>query len=207
MKRLDFRIIVGSLLILAGIFALLDKTGIVPSGMDLFWGTVFGVAGLAFLYIFFTERSKWWAAIPGFSLLGIGASALLPDALGGWDSLATLGGISLGFWAVYSTGRERWWAIIPAGVLLTLGLSGSLSSVYDIAETGGVFFLGLGLTFLLVAILPGPAGRNWAFIPAAVLLVLGVILGAPFQGVLDYIWIAALFLGGLYLIYLFFRKR
>ena len=45
------------------------------------------------------------------------------------------------------------------------------------------------------------------FIPASALLVLGALLGTPFKGLADYIWPAALFIAGVYLIYTFFRGR
>jgi hypothetical protein len=56
-----------------------------------------------------------------------------------------------------------------------------------------VFFVGLGLTFILVGLL---AKMNWAFIPAAVLLLLGFFLGTPFVGVMEYIWIGVLLVAG-----------
>ena len=209
MKRIDFRIIIGSLMILAGLIGLLDHLGIFPAGleaMDIFWGILTFIGGAAFLYIFFTNREQWWTAFPGFVLLGISATALLPNSLSAWDGMAFMTGLSLAFWAVYITGRERWWAIIPAGVLLTLGTIALITSLFEGVDVSGLFMIGLGLTFLLVAILP-PVGRSWAFIPAAVLIIFGVVLGTPFSEVLDYIWIAALFLGGLALIWYYIRNK
>jgi hypothetical protein len=123
-------------------------------------------------------------------------SSLLLDRLG-WGGLAFLGGLGLGFWAIYFSGRERWWAIIPGGVLLTLGATSALSEVYNIMDSGGIFFFGLGLTFLLVALL---AKMKWAYIPAAVLLLLGFFVGTPFVGVLEYAWIGVLLVAGVILV-------
>jgi hypothetical protein len=149
-----------------------------------------------FLFWFFSDRSKWWAAIPGFTLAGMAASTLLLDRIG-WGGLAFLGGIGIGFFAVYFRQPAQWWAIIPGGVLVTLGFTSALSEAYKIVETGGVFFVGLGLTFLLVALL---AKMKWAFIPAAVLLLLGFFLGTPFVGVLEYAWIGVLLIAGIVLV-------
>ncbi|HEX7434598.1 MAG TPA: hypothetical protein VF326_13180, partial [Anaerolineaceae bacterium] len=102
----------------------------------------------------FSDRSKWWAAIPGFTLAGIAASSLLLDRLG-WGGLVFLGGIGVGFWAIYLASRDRWWAIIPGGVLLTLGLTSVMSDAFGVTNSGGVFFVGLGLTFVLVGVLAG----------------------------------------------------
>ena len=192
MKRFDYRILVGAVLILFGVLMLLDRTGILVGATDLFWAGILAVGAAIFLFWFFSDRDKWWAAIPGFTLAGMAASSLLLDKIG-WGGFAFLGGIGVGFWAVYFSGRERWWAIIPGGVLLTLGLSSALTEAYNIGDTGGVFLVGLGITFLLVALL---AKMKWAFIPAAALLLLGFFVGTPFVGVFEYIWIGVLLVVG-----------
>jgi hypothetical protein len=124
------------------------------------------------------------------------ASTLLLDKIG-WGGLAFLGGIGVGFWAVYIRQPTNWWAIIPGGVLLTLGFTSALSEAFNISETGGVFFVGLGLTFLLLALL---AKLRWAIIPAAVLLLFGFFLGTPFVGGFEYAWIAILLIAGIVLV-------
>jgi hypothetical protein len=196
MKRFDYRILIGAALILGGILMLLDKTGVLKGATDLFWAGLLAIGAGIFLFWFFSDRSKWWAAIPGFTLAGMAASALLLDKIG-WGGLAFLGGIGVGFWAVYFRQPAQWWAIIPGGVLLTLGFTSALTEVFNIVETGGVFFVGLGFTFLLVALL---AKMKWAFIPAAVLLLLGFFLGTPFVGVLEYAWIGILLIAGIVLV-------
>jgi hypothetical protein len=103
----------------------------------------------------------------------------------------------VGFWAVYIRQPAKWWAIIPGGVLLTLGFTSALTDAFNIIETGGVFFVGLGLTFLLVALL---AKMKWGYIPAAVLLMLGFFLGTPFAGLLQYAWIGILLIAGVVLV-------
>jgi len=90
-------------------------------------------------------------------------------------------------------------------VLITLGITAVLTTLYGARETGGFFFLGLGLTFLLVAIL---ASMQWAYIPGVILLLMGVVLGyTPFAGALNYVWPAALILTGLLLIVQFTRPK
>src|SRR5512137_2854996 len=152
MKRFDYRILIGAALILGGVLMLLDKLNILQGATDLFWAGLLAIAAAIFLYTFFSDRSKWWAAIPGFTLAGMSVSSLLLDRIG-WGGFAFLGGLGLGFWAVYFSSRERWWAIIPGGVLVTLAFTSVLSENYPILSSGGVLFAGLGLTFLLVALL------------------------------------------------------
>jgi hypothetical protein len=196
MKRFDYRILVGAALILGGILMLLDKTGVLDGATDFLWAGLLAIGAGIFLFWFFSDRSKWWAAIPGFTLAGLAASTLLLDKIG-WGGLAFLGGIGVGFWAVYLRQPAQWWAIIPGGVLLTLGFTSALTEAFNVVETGGVFFVGLGLTFLLVALL---AKMKWAYIPAAVLLLLGFFLGTPFVGVLEYAWIGILLIAGIVLV-------
>lgn len=196
MKRFDYRILVGAALILGGILMLLDKAGVLKGATNFFWAGLLAIGAGIFLFWFFSDRSKWWAAIPGFTLAGMAASALLLDKIS-WSGLAFLGGIGVGFWAVYLRQPAQWWAIIPGGVLLTLGFTSALTEAFNIVETGGVFFVGLGLTFLLVALL---AKMKWAFIPAAVLLLLGFFLGTPFIGIMEYVWIGVLLVSGVILV-------
>ncbi len=205
MRRLDFRVLAGAALILLGVLMLLERIGLFRGAANFFWGVVFLAGGAYFLYRFASHmQAEWWAAIPGFALVGMGADNLLPGLLGDWSGLFFLGFLGLGFFAVYFSGRERWWALIPGGVLVTLGITSAVGDVYHVPETGGVFFIGLGLTFLLVAVL---ASMQWAYIPAVVLLVMGALLGTPFANSLDYIWPAALILAGLLLIFQFVRRR
>ncbi|MFQ5812924.1 MAG: hypothetical protein ACE5I2_07030 [Anaerolineae bacterium] len=119
-----------------------------------------------------------------------------------------MGGIGLAFWVIYFQKREYWWAVIPGGVMFTVALIAGLDAVFEGAETGGVLFLGLGLTFGLLSLLPTPQGQmRWALIPAAILLVMGLLVTAATTGILQYLWPTALILVGLYLLFRMFRSR
>jgi hypothetical protein len=206
MRRIDPRLLIGVLLVVGGILSLLDVQGIISNGSGIFWGLIFGAGGLLFLYMLFSDPNNWWAAFPGFTLLGLAASSFLPKSLEAYDGLVFFAGISLAFWWVYFSNRERWWAIIPAGVLLTLGTVSVLDNMTGL-QTGGSFFLGLGLTFVLVAILPGGSSRTWALIPGVILLLFGALLGTPFSGLTQYLWPAVLIIVGVYLVFRFIRNQ
>jgi hypothetical protein len=63
------------------------------------------------------------------------------------------------------------------------------------------FFLGLGLTFLLLYIVPAPQGRViWPLIPAVILLIMGVLIGVDYAVALNYIGAIALIGLGVYLL-------
>src|SRR4030095_10125561 len=203
MKRYDPRLWIGGLLILGGILALLENLNIITNVGGLFWGLIWGGIGCYFLYRLFVIH-EWWAAFPGFTLVGLALSNMPPEALGSFDGLICLGGIILAFLWVYFTDTTRWWAIIPAGVLLTLGVISVLDEVSGV-ENGGLPLLCLGLALLLVAVLPGGRSRSWALIPGSILLVFGAMLGTPFQAFTQYLWPALLILLGGYFLFRFFR--
>jgi len=212
MKRFDIHTVGAILLIVVGILLLLQNFGILGIVVALVWALIFGIGGLIFLYMFLTERTRyWWAVIPGFGLLGLAALITLDqclpqvgDVLGG---AIFLGGIGLAFWVIYFLNREHWWAVIPGGVMFTVALVAGLDAVFEGAETGGVVLLGIGLTFGLLSLLPTPQGRmRWALIPAAVLLVMGLLITAATTGILEYLWPAALIVVGLYLLFRMFRS-
>lgn len=202
MKRLDYRIVLGTLLILAGGLGFLQAFGFLRDASDVFWGAIFLVAGGVFLYVFAGgfSQGQWWAAIPGLVLAGLGVVILLPDSLEDLGGAFFLGAMGLSFWLVYLSGRHRWWAIIPGGVLITLAMISAVSDfLFAGVDTGGIFFLGLALTFLLVAVL---TGMHWAYWPAGALGIFGVFLFFQSQIYLfSYVGAAALIGVGVFIIW------
>lgn len=204
MRKYDPRLIIGGLLLFGGLLSLLDAMGIIGNAGGIFWGLVWAVAGILFLYLLMGDRDRnKWAAFPGFTFLGLAVSSFLPESLEAFDGLAFFAGISIAFLWLYFTDKGQWWAIIPAGVLLTLGTVSALDELTAL-DTGGIFFVGLGLTFVLVAILPGGSQRSWAYIPAVALLIFGTLL-VPSLGLATYVGPALLILLGGFLILRFFR--
>lgn len=176
---------------------------------DVVWAVFPGVAGVVFLSVYIRNRAHWWALIPAMTLLGLMVLILMgeyfPQLEDAWGGSVILGAIGLSFWAIAITNRQAWWSVIPAGVLTTLAAITFIEPMVAADVSGGVFFLGLGLTFLLVGVFPTSQGRmRWAFIPSAVLLLMGVFLMASLVSLLDYLWPVALILLGIYLIYRYF---
>jgi hypothetical protein len=202
MKRFDPRIVLGAALLLGGGLLLAQTLGCLKNASDVFWGSVFLIGGVAFLTLLF--GGHWWAAFPGFTLAALGVLILFSKQLGDFGGALFLGGIAVSFWLVYVMDRSRWWALIPAGVLTTLAFVSIAPERIGAFGTGGVFFLGLALTFVLVALL---ANMRWAYYPAVVLGVLGVLATATLMDWANYIWAAALILGGGFLVFRSFVKR
>ena len=209
MKKFDLRILWGGLLILAGGLFLLQELNLIPSAWDLIWVFLFGIAGSVFIYAFLSDRSQWWPLIPGLGLLSLAAVIFVEELFPGvdWAGAIFLAGIGISFWLIYFLNRNHWWAIIPGGVLVTLAVVAGIEDYVSGDADGGIFMLGLGLTFALVGIIPTPEGRmKWAFIPAVILMIIGVFMVTPLLPLLNYVWPAALILAGGYLIVRNFRS-
>ncbi len=208
MKRINFNVLAGALLVALGVLMLLENLQIIPRATDMFWGALFVVGGGMLLYFMAGNfAARWWAVIPAMVLLGLGLQNFLPESLDNLSGMMLLGALGLSFFFVYLTGRDRWWALIPGGVLVTLAVISGLDS--SGVDSGPLLFLGLGLTFLLVGILPTPAGRmSWAFIPGLILVLLGAFLGSDtLSGIVFYIVPAALVFAGVVFIYRFFAEK
>jgi hypothetical protein len=121
-----------------------------------------------------------------------------------YSGAIVLGGIGLTFFIVYLTSpQERWWALIPGGVLATLAGMTIAAERFGEFQTAGFFFLGLALTFLLVALL---AGMKWAYWPAMVLGIMGLLgLGSLLQFA-NYVWAVVLIAVGGFLIVRYFTR-
>lgn len=205
MRILKSSVFWGAVLVIAGGMLMLDALGFL--GTPLIWSAIFAVGGVAFLYAFFKGHDLyWWAAIPGFALLGLAAvtawDQLAPPYLQEVGGALLLGAIGIGFLALYLASYERWWALIPGGTLITLAAVVALSSTLKGAAIAVVLFVGLGATLALLAILPTGEGRmRWPLVPAAILALVGLLVGIGAAGALSYVWPAALIVAGLYLIY------
>ena len=203
MKNDQSRLIWGGMLILAGILFLLQELNILGNAFQYLWLILMAAGAAVFIWIYFTKKDQWWAIIPGLTLLGLSLSGL--DSLlnfypgSSWTGAIFLGCIGLAFWLIYLRRKDQWWAIIPGGVLITLAVVAGLENVLD--WSGEIFFLGLAATFALVGILPNQLDTRWAFIPAAVLAVLGVASFAPIRSVMFVILPVALIALGVYILF------
>jgi hypothetical protein len=214
MKIFTSRFTWGLLLIAAGAIFLLQNFNVLPQSPSV-WGTGFVIVGVFFLLGFLSNRENWWAALPAFTLLGLAVIVL-------WEVLPTrglsddltgavfLGMIGLGFIAVYVRAPKQWWAIIPAGALFSIASIVTLETVVRApgpVEIGGVLFIGMGVTFLLVYILPGAGGRrSWALWPALGLLLFGGLITAAATDLLGILWPVGLILAGLLVILRGFKR-
>jgi hypothetical protein len=213
MNRLDFRVPLGIGLMAIGILYLLQNFGIVDAALSIVWILLFAAAGLVFLYVYRQNREQWWALIPGFTMLGLAGLIVLNEyAPSGLQDLAVpifLSIIGLSFALIYIQQRDYWWAIIPAGLLFSVAVMSGLEPLLDGGEAlVGVFFLGGGLTFGILGVMKTPQGRmKWAFIPAALFIVMSGIFFSIALEAIQIVWAVGLVVVGVYFLFRGFRKR
>ncbi len=213
MKKSTTRVLIpivgGILLIAAGVIILLSNLGIITLDWEMLIGPLFAIGGLVFVLLFVLNTDGWWALIPGFVLMAIGLIIFMGerevDLLEPWSGAIFLGFLGLAFFLIYISHREQWWAIIPGGALLTI--AGVTLMTERELLSGMIFFLGLGMTFGLVYLLPKPAGRlKWALYPAGILFVIGVLMSLGVTKLLNFVWPVALLIAGGYVLYRAIRK-
>lgn len=204
-------VIAGAVLLLAGVLLLLDALRVLDSAL-LVWPFILGAAGAVFLAVFSRSRDYWWAAIPGFVLLGLAAAAvttqLWPESAGDWPGSLFFLFISAGFAAVFLRVRANWWALIPCGVMLTLALVVALPPAMDGSPAAAVLFLGLAATFAALALTPDR--MRWPLIPAAGLAILGLsfaIQSAVTFRTMEYLTAVVPLVAGVCLLYYAFHSR
>jgi uncharacterized membrane protein (UPF0136 family) len=206
MKWPILRVLWGLLLIAAGIVFLLNSIGTIAIG-DYQWAVILALGGLAFLSVFLADREQWWALFPSFGLLIGGTIIFVEEAFPGLSGdiggAIAMGGIGLAFLLIFLSNLKNWWALIPAGVLLSLAAMLLLGF-----ESGGIFLIGLGLTFGVLGFIPTEHGRmRWAFIPAVVLIVIGLFVSLVVYDLFAVLWPLALIAGGLLIIYFVLKTR
>ena len=199
----NWRVLLGVLLVIVGIATLLDSLNIIPFG-GLVWGALFVFAGAAFIVYLVQNRKAWWAIIPGVVLIGLGfiilMSEIIPGFSDGIGGFIFFIGISIAFLVVYLMNNKFWWAIIPAGVTASLAFT-VLVDQFTRFDGGGVFLLGIALTFALLTILPGLEGnRKWPLIPAGILLLVSLFSLIDEFNLSNLVWAVLLILVGVFLV-------
>ena len=141
-------VIGGVVLVLAGIFFLLDNLypGVVGQGFLL-------LVGVAFLLAYFLGGRNVGFLIPGGIISGLGLGTLLARWLSGAES----GGITvlcmgLGFITIRLFERSHQWSLIVGGILAAIGafiLAGEVAELRDLGRWWPALLILLGLWVLM----------------------------------------------------------
>ena len=206
MKPFNWRVPLGVVLVVLGVLAFLQSFNIINMQGEIWllaFGLIFAAVGASFIYALISDNNAWWAAIPGLTLLGLGAMMVLYSfpaiELGALPAFIFLGSIAASFWLIYYLQRSFWWAIIPAGVMTTIAI---IVFIPEGSSLGGsVFFLGMAATFALLGFVEVNGRRmTWPWIPAGVLAVMGVLIGLTTSGLSAIVWAVLLILAGAFLV-------
>jgi hypothetical protein len=87
---------------------------------------VLTAVALPFLVVFVGDRGRWWALIPAYVLLCIGAMVVLIEQGVLGDLLIpayVLFAVAAPFFVVFARNTRNWWALIPGGITALIGLS------------------------------------------------------------------------------------
>lgn len=201
-------LILGTLLIATGVIFLLQNFEIIALDWEMLMGPLFGMGGLIFLLVFMVNTDDWWALIPGMALISLGIIIFMGqgDFENAWVAALFLGMLGFSFLLIYMFHPVHWWPIIPAGVLITLAAVSVLPDESNLS--GGIFFLGIALTFWLVYILPKPVGKLiWALFPAGILFALGLLFLLDSTQLIVYFWPVALLSVGVGILVYALRKQ
>lgn len=201
MKKNRLRLLIGGLLIVGGLLGLLQQLNLVPNATDVFWTAVLLAFGLWLLWRVWRREAGKWETLLAFILVGLALTAL-PFLAAAWRGVIFLFFFGLGFLAWYWKDRS-WWALLVTGIFFSLAVVSALDEVYAL-PSDGVFLLGLGLTFALVAWLHGRA-LAWAWTAALVLVVLGVLEMLAVTTLQGYLLPLILILAGVVILWMAWR--
>ena len=169
------------------------------------------LVGLAFLAVYFNNRTRTWALLVAY-IFGVLSIAPMLAAFG--DEAAYFGSVflfavALPFFILYFRFAENWWAIIPAGVMTVLAVITTLAIAGFIndASSGGYVnaFMMAGLSAIF-AVLWLRHDKAWAKI-VAIVLALVAVASVFFVSYYEIFWPVAIILGGVYLFYTALRPK
>lgn len=211
--RLGLRRAFGIFILAIGLLLLLQSRGIIVGDFNnIVWAVLLGMTGAFFTARFVSNREHWWWLVPGISLIGLAIgnlAELIPNVGALLSGFFATAGIGFAFILIYLNNRINWWALIPGGVLVSMG---AVTIFQELNLPGfdpsAVFFMGIGLTFLIMFVLPTPYGRlTWAILPGVLLIGYGWLVGfGDNPEILAYAGPAVLMLLGLLVLGLTLRK-
>ncbi|MCB2180071.1 hypothetical protein KQH54_03005 [bacterium] len=208
----NLRLVFGILFVFAGALIVLQNLNVFTGDAgNIIWASLFAASGIFVFSLYLKRRENWWWLVISLMLfsMSIGNIAGLFSGLKSYSPLITLFGAAIGFIIFYLIDRNQWWAMIPGGILTALGINEALKITSPEIEVNGILYLGLGISFLLIFLVPTKEGRsNWAILPAAILLAIGLL--SSFQqgnSVLNYAGPALLLLAGGVVLFYSTRKR
>ncbi len=210
MKENTKNLMIGFVIIFAGIIALLVNMGVLTRVHEIFRGILFIIAGIIFhrLYI----KQKTWAIIPAITLYILGALLILKSVFmlsSNILGVAILWSLAISTIIVYIKKQHLWWLALIAGILITLGTNALLEFLQLLPNklVNIIFFIGTGLTFLYLWF-TRTTNLKWTLFPALGCFLLAIYLYIDYSSWQrwDILFSFGLIIVGTYLLYNAIKK-
>ncbi len=118
-----------------------------------------------FAVLFFTDRARWWAAIPAYSLVVISGLVALTifnlslEIIGAFALLA----VALPLWLLYMLDRSNVWAIVPAAIISGIAIVLLVAfSLFQAAAAEAYVIVNATLAVLSIALWLTVRRLDWA---------------------------------------------
>lgn len=170
-------IILGMVLILAGLFALANQMGYLKDLSPTTWIIVFAATSILFFVAYFASGIQSWgwlfpacifAALSG--TIAITESTIVDE----WIATLVLGSVAIPFFIAFLLDRSRKWALIPGLILIFIALVPPLATMMRDDWVGAMIVTMIGLPFLVVYLV---APKNWwAIIPGGIMLSIALMI-------------------------------
>jgi len=170
----------GVILVVLGLFFLMQNFNLLGGLGDLLGTFVFGVLGVLGVGYYFSNRRHWWVLFPAFTFIGIAGSSFTDFVpfLRPLSGAVFLFSLSLAFWLIFLQKQpEHWWPAIPGGILTTLAFV-DVADHFSGRAADTIMLLGIAATFGLLWLLRRHANTDWALWVAVIALVLAFV--SPF---------------------------
>lgn len=196
----------GGLLIVFGVLALLETVTNLNAWV---WVAVLTTGGLVGFSVYAMDRTEKWLLIISYAMLAV-AGLLTFLTLGvlvdSYVATYVLLAIAFPFLVAFLLNRTNWGLLIPFYVLLVIGIMVPLLELGVLNDTliATYVLLAIAIPFFIVYI------RNtknwWALIPGGILAVIGIAFLIA-ETAVEYIFPAALIVGGILIVVRQFTKK
>ena len=181
MTEKNKNMLIGILIIFIGILALLINMNVIPNAENFVGGVFFLIVAYLF-YRLYQKKRVWWPLLPALFFACIGVVLVIqnfvyvPDDIIG-TAFFWCGAVVFGY--LYAKNNRKWWALLTAGGCVTLGTIVLVDAFHLLAgdQDGVVFFVGLGLTFVLLYMQRNAENKlGWAIYPGVGSLLLAFFI-------------------------------
>ncbi|NIA30492.1 MAG: hypothetical protein GWP06_11350 [Actinobacteria bacterium] len=181
MTEKNKNMLIGILIIFIGILALLINMNVIPNAQDFVGGMFFLIVAYLF-YRLYQKKRVWWPLLLALFFACIGVVLVIQNFVYVPDNIIGAAFFWCGavvFAYLYVKNKRRWWALLSAGTCVTLGTIVLIDAFHLLSgdQDGVVFFLGLGLSFMLLYLQRNSENKlDWAIYPGAASLLLALFL-------------------------------